>query len=1094
MSTKKIFFTCLFVTVIAAVLVQNSVFAASADYGDGVYKAAGNCKETNTSIDYYTSCYGYSWRYYEYKFGKNDSVTFYKHSGTNTTNGKWSTGSDVTVACGEGTEGFYFLGWEAHKSNGTSSGYHVASTTLSKARNHATNPEGTSVGTSQSNSKSLAGTPITWGQAQKAYNEAKQFATKNNLGYWREWTDASNNTEWFCYHETQTPPPSTQESVEFQGQSKISMDGAEKTAGFTKNSATNSVSRTYAFDGAPSSIDITFTHNMKGNSSKSSNTESSWSVSNTGEASFSGSPSGKFKLDAKQSKGPETVATVNATVSLSQNVNKEICSTLNFDNGSGQGKTTVCALISVGKENYNVSFQGESHVYAAADITVSEEPGGDVSASDNGDGTFNISSGTKLDGAALKILNDDQIKLRYEHQLTRTDSSNVDKVAAVWLAVGPIPGTESMRNAVAQLLNGSKTTLFKEGSLDNAIQELVSKRSNLSSQPLPYVTEFTKGETVTVFDSTYTFNVKAEQRQLCHVLTYKPTRQVDENGNSTILQALWSVVTSSIKAIACVIQNLTAGDSSDSSSIANNCGGLFKGLFSDVTVFAKKVIESLAEDLKQLQEGNSGISYACASFEQALNFEIVPEIKVDRTTPALVGEDISISRATSTITSQRYDKDQALTPTTDLEINIAAFTADSSNSDFMGEAEAKSGDLKAYWSNKLSGFDESNYKLLASSVMQPSLDKGDGNIKVLTFNDSRIPSDLTYHVGDLEVGTLVCFSMSIKYANSEVYNLSRKGDLGDRGVWVISNATCRSVAKKPSLQVWGGSTYSAGDIMTSTTTKETSAFGGVSTFGSWTEYGAIANGLISGFSSGNSLNVHPNNGSFAKDGNSPLTITNEDSRVLGSAQIDVNPKLLDRIVEIYRDPANNRPADSTTSATIGSCSEPICYKHYSNNVEISGSNIAGTTIIYGEKNITISGDLTYSTSAVSDINDIPQVVIIADGDIKINKGVSQVDAWLVATTGKLDTCADESSEFGTKNFGASTCDDTLTINGPIITKNDSDSNINYRTGGSGSKDKSADPAEIFNLPASTYLWSYNQGIKNGNGFYEVYQQELAPRL
>src|SRR5690606_8287154 len=102
--------------------------------------------------------------------------------------------------------------------------------------------------------------------------------------------------------------------------------------------------------------------------------------------------------------------------------------------------------------------------------------------------------------------------------------------------------------------------------------------------------------------------------------------------------------------------------------------------------------------------------------------------------------------------------------------------------------------------------------------------------------------------------------------------------------------------------------------------------------------------------------------------------------------------------------------------------------------------------------VTISGNITYTEDTLGSINDIPQVVIVAN-NINIQDNVSRVDAWLVAEN-TINTCANV-----TGNLTSEKCNTALEVNGPVVT----DHLLLNRTAGSGSGDESDDPAERFNL-------------------------------
>lgn len=107
--------------------------------------------------------------------------------------------------------------------------------------------------------------------------------------------------------------------------------------------------------------------------------------------------------------------------------------------------------------------------------------------------------------------------------------------------------------------------------------------------------------------------------------------------------------------------------------------------------------------------------------------------------------------------------------------------------------------------------------------------------------------------------------------------------------WRVSNASCRTVAKKPSAEIWNGGSYSGGNIWSSVTKKSVNArlgdllngtpqvdkndkrrrAPGYAYFGSWDEYYVVAKGSVYGLASASALGYTSNIGllgGLASDG------------------------------------------------------------------------------------------------------------------------------------------------------------------------------------------------------------------------------------
>ncbi len=342
--------------------------------------------------------------------------------------------------------------------------------------------------------------------------------------------------------------------------------------------------------------------------------------------------------------------------------------------------------------------------------------------------------------------------------------------------------------------------------------------------------------------------------------------------------------------------------------------------------------------------------------------------------------------------------------------------------------------------------------------------------------------------GDYEVGTQICYAFSVQPRASSI-----PSNPGNDNQWAHSAPVCLTIGKKPKTQIWGGDlSVRNGLAQASTAVKRIS---GVNrTFGSWVEYSAAASGLISGVGTGSA---------FAEQGMlnasvcsySRLTFTNAGAIVCSDTTAKGNYNLSSTMPDI----ATSFPVNLTDSS-----------RNLGNNVTInlSQNNLQGIYRATGTVNIngggagqfikkgqwivinapladvTINGDINYTTEVLSAIEDIPQVVIIAR-NINIVDSVRNVDAWLVSS-GIINTC---SSVAVGAPLTSNMCNNLLRVNGPVM----SQKLYLRRTAGSGTGANSGDPAEIFNLRPDAYLWSVARANSYGQ-IQTVDTIELPPRF
>jgi hypothetical protein len=382
-------------------------------------------------------------------------------------------------------------------------------------------------------------------------------------------------------------------------------------------------------------------------------------------------------------------------------------------------------------------------------------------------------------------------------------------------------------------------------------------------------------------------------------------------------------------------------------------------------------------------------------------------------------------------------------------------------------------------------------------------------------------------------GTVVCYALSLfartsepkggKYRENRSYISSNDVDT-DGGSWIHSaidkTKNCMVVVKKPKVQVLGGdilagrtfsgTSSSSSKVVSSNSVKKLSNKTGVRLFGSWAEYGILASSQIFGFASSSAFNGTSTSGDYALGSGLVLY-----PKTNGSANTTLGTNISNDIKCGYsRLSFNNASSSSGCSGdNIGNYSNKMNIPDVLSKFQSSKSIFDGGTIsnsYYGvykaNKDITISGgtiektkwvvinasghkvtisdNINYSSDTIFKTYEIPQLVIIAD-DIDISQSVTNIDSWLIARNGNINTCyqAGTDSAITVKN-----CNSALVVNGPVM------ANKIYlrRTAGSGTQMNSGNPAETFNLRADAYLWAYERA-RDGASMQTTYVIEQPPR-
>lgn len=371
---------------------------------------------------------------------------------------------------------------------------------------------------------------------------------------------------------------------------------------------------------------------------------------------------------------------------------------------------------------------------------------------------------------------------------------------------------------------------------------------------------------------------------------------------------------------------------------------------------------------------------------------------------------------------------------------------------------------------------------------------GNGATRIAGLTGQAFPRGVTQitvptqPIGDFAVGTRICYALSVQ-------PITRSNSS-----WRHSTPFCVIIAKSPKAQVRGGDirvgsnfadqTAPARSTIVTSQTRKT--LGGASrTFGSWGEYAISATGRITGIGSGAAFAgpglENPTNCSYTF-----LTFAN--ATTTSCLAIPTSQHGQFATGRTLPDVVTSYPASASAPVLSGIVSPASLNGTYrvTGDITLSAGVIPrGRSVIINAfdsvantyRNVTISGNITYTTDSLTNGDQIPQLIIIAS-NISIQPTVSQVDAWLIAR-GTLNTCAGVARTTITTN----SCNTPLTVNGPVM----ANQLQLWRTAGSNTGVGSGDPAEVFNLRPDAYLWGLSQSSKSGR-LQTVYEKELPPRF
>ncbi len=330
---------------------------------------------------------------------------------------------------------------------------------------------------------------------------------------------------------------------------------------------------------------------------------------------------------------------------------------------------------------------------------------------------------------------------------------------------------------------------------------------------------------------------------------------------------------------------------------------------------------------------------------------------------------------------------------------------------------------------------------------------------IFTLSPTEIHKLSNTEVDDRPAGTRICWALSLK-PPSDVYVH-----------WRHSPPVCVKIGKSPKINVLGGDVRVRGLVGTSTAVLGRGGPPTVpTTFGSWVEFGVFSIGTNTGFASGAGLR----GGDLSSDQDdwSKLTFANVDTTGLAAFGNFTGLPAAPEIAEYFEGRVKSGVTlgaltNATTSNVYGVTSDLTI--DTANLVIPKGRSIV---IVASGRTVTINRNITYENAAMSSLDDIPQLVIVA-ARVIIDPAVTNVDAWLLASEW-INTCgAVTTPNLSNPQLTVGMCGDLLTINGPVATGK----LYLYRTAGSGPGADAETPAEKLNFRPDATLWAYNYGLE-----------------
>lgn len=329
----------------------------------------------------------------------------------------------------------------------------------------------------------------------------------------------------------------------------------------------------------------------------------------------------------------------------------------------------------------------------------------------------------------------------------------------------------------------------------------------------------------------------------------------------------------------------------------------------------------------------------------------------------------------------------------------------------------------------------------------------------LTFSTSDI-----YVPSNLDIGEKYCIAIAV--ANSTTSSTTGLADSS----YYLSKSTCSNIAKLPSTQVLSGSIKTNGGIKSSTSYALQSD-NTYLTYGSWADFAVIANKDIAKFASAASIarGITHTTLSTILCNTDHLTIANsqcsgaEQVTALGDSKIISESTTLQKLYSRYVEGRAESILIQQDTLTAGD----ITAKGLDPNNFFSSHPF----VVYSSGDLVISTNILSTTSRTYSQNFTPQAILIAEGNIKIDQTVTNLDAWIVAG-GEVDTCT---SGHDAISLHSNVCNQQLTIRGTILANKIS---LKRTYGGDVNTGSINTPAEIIHYTPALMLFTARESERS----------------
>ncbi|MCL1929583.1 hypothetical protein FWF93_00295 [Candidatus Saccharibacteria bacterium] len=370
---------------------------------------------------------------------------------------------------------------------------------------------------------------------------------------------------------------------------------------------------------------------------------------------------------------------------------------------------------------------------------------------------------------------------------------------------------------------------------------------------------------------------------------------------------------------------------------------------------------------------------------------------------------------------------------------------------------------------------------------------------------------------DSPVGTKYCFQAIAVNGQAIANGANNAGPISNFSD-TSGKKQCVTVVKSPTLQIHGGDSWSGmncpeqGQNSGGFDAKQPSfaldpASGAPASSATWSQYGLFSAGVIANtFGSGG--HIHNADNLNTLQTSNKLKFSGDSINVGGNYLPTNEQHCLSDAMGYYKQRLGSEGdhGEAVINEILNDNLRPkteigkkiLWYGEGNKTLDVSGVDFYDRDlVIVVDGDITINGDVAIYNHSYRSIENLPNLMVMASGNIIVEPGVTRLDGVYVAQ-GTFFDCGDKSIlglDGMSNDFSlGGVCDQQLVVNGAVVANNTRFHRTHRGSDGIDDNIFNPTPAEIIKYPVGVWLQSYDHYRNLSNRITTMFYREVAPRV